>query len=344
MFRFNCPTCKSHVELTTVRDVRHHLNVHKAFGKLNFPIRCLQSDKCYSTLSTIDSFIKHLDKYHYAGDFAPFPPENAPCFLNPLPVGRDIENEGQRYENAMEVEGDGDDPQSRLSFREKTTLLKEKMKTEALNMIVEIRARGNIPFKVSVDILRLVANFVDLIINDTAEAIESEFKMVANLETVMEKTVSIKDNLMTLKGVIHNLSTEYRIRKIYDTHPHFVRPEPLVLGYRFETELTKSGGESTIKIVNRPNVAQYCSISKTLKNLLSDPEFFRAVFPSFPHVCSHQDEITCFLDSIRGKEMLSKTVNQRTVFLQVFFMAWDLRVIIKAPVPYTIAECFILQF
>jgi hypothetical protein len=65
--------------------------------------------------------------------------------------------------------------------------------------------------------------------NDTEEAIKSEFEVVANLEILREKTVSTKDNLITLKGVIRNLSTEYWILKIMT---YFVRPQPLVLGYR----------------------------------------------------------------------------------------------------------------
>ena len=62
-----------------------------------------------STVSTIDSFIKNLEKYNYVGDFAPY------CFLNPLPADRDIIND-HRNEKTMEVEGDfnGDDPQGRL--------------------------------------------------------------------------------------------------------------------------------------------------------------------------------------------------------------------------------------
>ena len=72
------------------------------------------------------------------------------------------------------------------------------------------------PFTVTVEILRLVANFVDLIINDAEQAIESEFEVVANLEILRQKTVSTKDNLIRIKGVIRSMSTEYWICKIYD--------------------------------------------------------------------------------------------------------------------------------
>jgi hypothetical protein len=141
------------------------------------------------------------------------------------------------------------------------------MKTEALNMIVDFRSRGNIPYKVSVDILRYLTRFVDLIVSETAEATEGELDTVADFATLKERIISTKENLLPLKDVIPSLSTEYRIRKVYDQHPHFVCPEPIVLGYRDETVLTKAGGESTIRIVNRPDLAQYCPMSKTIKKL-----------------------------------------------------------------------------
>ena len=321
MVHFNCPTCNTQVDLISIRDLRHHLNQHKLLGKLNFPIRCLQSENCKSTLSSINSFMKHFETYHYDGvvDLVEdtFPPQPVPIVIDPLPPAAiEIIDEGERNEMFMEVEGnnEGHNIQGRFSFSEKITLIKEKMKTEALNMIVELRAKGNIPSTVSVDILRYLKNFVDLIVDETAEA-------VVEVETFKESIVATKEGLMTLKSVIPGLATEYRIRQLYDQHPNFVSPEPVVLGYRDETILTKVGGESAIRIVNRPNTAQYCSIAKTLKNYLSDPVYFRTIFPLNPINYFDQDEITCFLNSTRGKEMLSALPanKQKTLFLQIFF-------------------------
>ena len=187
-------------------------------------------------------------------------------------------------------------------------------------MIVDFRSRGNIPYKVSVDILRYLTHFVNLRVSETMEAIEGESDTVVDFATLKERIIPTKKNLMSLKDVIPSLSTEYRIRKVYDQHPHFLCPEPIVLGYRDETVLTKAGGESTIRIVNRPNLAQYCPMSKTIKNYLSDPIFFRSVFPSFTENSVCQDEITCFLNSTRGKTMLSSLpVDPKTLFIQIFY-------------------------
>ena len=164
-----------------------------------------------------------------------------------------------------------------------------------------------------------LTSFVDLIVNETSETIQDEFVKVTDVETLSDKIRFAKDNLMELKTVIPRFATESRIRQLYDQHPNFVRPQSIVLGFMDEHALVKVGGESKVRIVSRPNTAQYCSIAHTLKNYLSDTTYFEYAFPPASEF-ENNFEIVSFLTAQRGKRMIeSLPQGQRTIFIQIFF-------------------------
>ncbi len=48
-----------------------------------------------------------------------------------------------------------------ISFSEKIKSLKEKMKNKVFHMVFELRSKGNVPFKISVNISRNLQNLVE---------------------------------------------------------------------------------------------------------------------------------------------------------------------------------------
>ena len=255
MLIFKCLTCKTDIQLIGVHDVRHHLNAHRIAGKLSFPLRCGQSPDCKSTMGCIDAFMKHYTKFYFTeivpvGESFRQPQEILPggisCLCNLdvislLDVSNIDDTEGAIFSH------ESHNNKSQVSFSEKIQILKEKMKTAAFNLISELRAKGNVPFNVSVNVLSNLTSFVDLIVNETSEAIQDEFVKVTDVETLSDNILFAKDNLMELKTFIPRFATEYRIRQLYDQHPNFVRPQSIVLGFRDEHALVKVEGGGQIK-------------------------------------------------------------------------------------------------
>lgn len=62
---FVCPSCKIDVAVFALDDIRSHLNEHKMFGHLNYPISCCQQN-CKSTFESIRNFQRHFHSFHLA--------------------------------------------------------------------------------------------------------------------------------------------------------------------------------------------------------------------------------------------------------------------------------------
>lgn len=164
MFSFNCSICKHTLLLDSLAKLRIHLRNHKTYGQLLFPLRCPHSETCMSTVLSLGSYLKHFETFHIvfigqdeledvsemAADESAFANHETAMFQNENDEDvmsideNDVTNENEETRFDIPV-------QSLLS--EKVSRLANQIETEALEMIVELRSRGNVPFKVSVDVL-----------------------------------------------------------------------------------------------------------------------------------------------------------------------------------------------
>ena len=139
--------------------------------------------------------------------------------------------------------------------------------------------------------------------------------------------VDLSNGLQSLKTVIPALSTEHKLRKAYENHPRFVKPEPVQLGQRFETTSLNGGSH----IVERSNLAQYIPISKTLQSLFLDPHFEEVIFHS---TRDYKDGVyTCFQDSQTYKmnPVYQSTADRKIVLLQLYYDGMSLSNPLRAP-------------
>ena len=150
--------------------------------------------------------------------------------------------------------------------------LQDCLKIEITNILIDLRSAGNIPLKVSVDVMKYLSNCVDLIVEKTSAALEVELNSYENDGLNKEVIVNMLQSFNSIKSVVPSMGgSEHRIRKTCDLNPRFVLPEPLPLGSRSETVLTTVNGQSKVRIVTRSNNAQYVSIERTLRAEMLDP-------------------------------------------------------------------------
>lgn len=65
LIMFNCPFCKKIVEVSSRLDVGRHVRMHirTLDYPVAFPIKCCQH-RCHASYSSLDSFVKHVNKKH----------------------------------------------------------------------------------------------------------------------------------------------------------------------------------------------------------------------------------------------------------------------------------------
>ncbi len=321
MNTFTCPACRKEFPQPKISDVQTHLNQHKIFGQLRHPIACVSGD-CRSTVEKVESYVKHFEKYHLkllpppklASSTPLVIPSTPPFTLNKQTElelnSESIVSSGENVENSA--------PQDLQSFSENMLLLQECLKVEATNMLVDLRSRGNVPLKVSGDVLKYVSNFIDLIVDKTCSAFETELHSF-EAEGLQEVVKNITKSFKGITSILPSLGgSEYRIRKTCEKNPRFVAPEPLCLGFRHETVLSNVNGQSKVRIVSRPNNAQYVSIEKTLRAEMLDPEI-RKLFLQKPVVKD------CIYDSFHSGTRCNKqpcefcNPSKNVIVIQLFF-------------------------
>lgn len=68
------------------------------------------------------------------------------------------------------------------------------MQIQTISLIIEMRSRGTIPFKVSKDVVASLTNFVNIIVDEISQGIDQEFghsqevrESILDLKTVLPK-------------------------------------------------------------------------------------------------------------------------------------------------------------
>ena len=274
MVVFKCPSCSEKLFDPSLSDVRLHLNSHKLFGQLQHPIACGIAN-CRSSLQTVSTYVKHFESIHLKRTkklldpiFEPNPPVTTP---SPPSFNYEFTN----CATSLVSEPEAENPpfvQTLPSFSESMICLQDCLKIEITNILIDLRSAGNIPLKVSVDVMKYLSNCVDLIVEKTSAALEVELNSYENDGLNKEVIVNMLQSFNSIKSVVPSMGgSEHRIRKTCDLNPRFVLPEPLPLGSRSETVLTTVNGQSKVRIVTRSNNAQYVSIERTLRAEMLDP-------------------------------------------------------------------------
>lgn len=273
---FFCHKCGVQCKVKSQQELSYHLNHHKIEGTLQYPLRCGDPYHiCKTTFNKIKHYVRHFVNFH----FDCFDLELAtvePLFVEDNQDGPIIHNDYYGDYEPMDAEGNQiqenlPDNNQNVTFSESIDKLKELMRVEALSILISLRSKANVPLNVSVDVMSDLGKFVDLIIDGTAKALKIELEE-------SEKTSNILTNIEKLKGVLPSVNTEYRIRKLYEQHPLFVKPVPLPLSTRHEITLRNEGDGNVVRIVSKENNAYYVPIEKTLRALLHDKDFFDIIF------------------------------------------------------------------
>lgn len=61
---FVCPVCTAPIQFGSFAAIRKHLRKNKSYGRLNYPIVCIQDECCNIELSTVSNYIRHLKLQH----------------------------------------------------------------------------------------------------------------------------------------------------------------------------------------------------------------------------------------------------------------------------------------
>lgn len=109
----------------------------------------------------------------------------------------------------------------RVPLGAKMSRLGKEIEIEALEMIINLWSRGNVPFKVSIDILKYVSNIVKSLVKTITEVLVDESKDLEHTEGVISKINNFIEAIEELNTINPAVGTEYKIRKFYENHPLF---------------------------------------------------------------------------------------------------------------------------
>ena len=126
-------------------------------------------------------------------------------------------------------------------------------------MVIDLSGRENVPFNVTIDVVEYFKDVFEIIVDNFSEALKTEFDSF-DLENVKAKVMDISREYKDLQSVFDGFGSEYPIRKLYENHPRFVSPEPIVIGHYHAFERVVVDGKLNHVFVEKPCIAQYVSI------------------------------------------------------------------------------------
>ncbi len=236
---YNCPTCRRNINVRNVSDIRIHLNNHKKYCQLKFPVPCLQVENCNKTFVYIQGLIQHVRKYH---------PINEGNDLamdwqdHNMPDSSDSEeNQSQCDEpNVTENEIEPIDPiaqpvqpeeeDAQPSFEDVIDNFVKELQSSLFEKLIELRAKGSVTLATSLHFVELLSFFIKKIYSNILEAVGLLVGGDYNAPEILEK---LKFGFKKLKKATSSCDSEYKIRKQFHSHPLFVHPEELVISQRY---------------------------------------------------------------------------------------------------------------
>lgn len=237
---FNCPSCLININVTNVADIRIHLNNHKRYCQLKFPIPCLQTENCKKTFVYIQGLIQHVRKYHPIDEGNDFVMD---WQTHNMPVGSDSEDIQSQCDNTSGTENEiepvdpiaqPEQPEeqeegTQPSFEDVIDNFVKDFQSYLFEKLIELRAKGSVTLATSLHFVELLSFFIKKIYKNMLEAVGLLVTGDFNAPEVLEK---LKTGFKKLKKATSSCDSEYKIRKQFHSHPLFVHPEEVVISQR----------------------------------------------------------------------------------------------------------------
>lgn len=297
---FNCPSCKKCVAVKSIKDIKIHLGHHKQYGELDFPIRCCEP-YCQATCDYIYNYGRHFEKFHS------FNTEGGDVVMS---ESEEIDDLGLHENEIIDNR-----PNNRPSLKDKMVATRMALQGAVTNIVIDLRGRGNVPFNVTIDVVEYFKDVFEIIVDNFSEALKTEFDSF-DLENVKAKVMDISLEFKGLQSVFDGFAFEYRIRKLYENHPRFVSPEPIVIGHYHAIERVVVDGKLNHVIVEKPCIAQYVSIKKTFLSLIKDPLYLKCLLQCYQ---GQEGVYSCFRSGSRFTELSINDSGRIVSYIQIFY-------------------------
>jgi len=231
-----CPTCNDIIDVNSVKDVRTHLHNHKKYGKLEFPIRCLQNDFCKSSFRDVRNLLAHIRIYH------PIQEDNDVVMEEHLAeerqglVGNDLElpinnHFLEQEENHVEEDNGQRIINEEISFEDIVRKFEEELSNDIFEMLLDFRSKASVTLQTSLHAVDMISFFMTRFGDMLLEAIRLLLPTaIVDIENVMAKLRLLIDQI---KKTTTRFNSEDKIRRKYASHPLFVPPESLVISKRY---------------------------------------------------------------------------------------------------------------
>lgn len=217
---YQCPSCKETVPITSndpVDNIRIHLNQHKKFGKLAYPVSCVIKS-CTSNFSDLKNLYKHIRKYH-AFDRAPAV-ENEPMEINAA----------DGFDDGVDMRENDAEPEQDFNFEQFMEELENNLKTNLFEMILEFRAKSSVTFTTTLFIINIIGSIINLLLDKILYAVGQ--CLSADSSETRRNLVKIEEAFNRLKKCTTAFDSEFKIRQKYMSHPLFVKPKEVVISQR----------------------------------------------------------------------------------------------------------------
>ena len=108
--------------------------------------------------------------------------------------------------------------------------LKQKMTDKIFRMLLTLRAKKNVPYTISVQMIAFLEQFTT-IFDEVTSALHSTAAPIVNVDRISPALETIIDSLEKSKDAFDDFKTEYKIQKLYAKYPMFVA---VLIGKRVE--------------------------------------------------------------------------------------------------------------
>ena len=164
-------------------------------------------------------------------------------------------------------------------------------------MLAELRSKGSVTYAASAKCINMLSSIIDIIVDQAIDGVSKEFASVLDATEIPAKIQKFSTAFIEIKTVAPKFNSEYKIRRLYESHPFFVKPEDLLICERFVNKPTPNG----VGPVSKCHIAQYVPIKNTIRALLAVPEYVNLIFPLNVHHHGVPEEYSSFKDGIKFK-------------------------------------------
>ena len=144
--------------------------------------------------------------------------------------------------------------------------LKQKMTDKIFRMLLTLRAKKNVPYTISVQMIAFLEQFTT-IFDEVTSALHSTAAPIVNVDRISPALETIIDSLEKSKDAFDDFKTEYKIQKLYAKYPMFVA---VLIGKRVENSV---GPDGVVHAEVKYNEAQHISVQSTIAMKFQNQRF-----------------------------------------------------------------------